>query len=58
AGQQKIKAYVPLAGLHSYSTALRSMTQGRGTFSKKFSHYEKAPDEVVQKIITEAKEAK
>ncbi|GAI74932.1 unnamed protein product, partial [marine sediment metagenome] len=28
AGQQRIKAYVPLAGLHSYSTALRSMTQG------------------------------
>jgi elongation factor G len=58
AGQQKIKAYVPLAGLHNYSTALRSMTQGRGTFTKKFSHYEKAPDEVVQRIIAEAKEAK
>lgn len=58
AGQQRIKAYVPLAGLHSYSTALRSITQGRGTFTKKFSHYEKAPDEVVQRIIAEAEEAK
>jgi elongation factor G len=58
AGQQKIKACVPLAGLHSYSTALRSITQGRGTFTKKFSHYEKAPDDVVQRIIAEAKEKK
>ncbi len=58
AGQQRIKAYVPLAGLHSYSTALRSITQGRGTFTKKFSHYEKAPDDVVQRIIAEAKEKK
>lgn len=55
AGQQRITAHVPLAELHNYSTVLRSMTQGRGTFLKKFSHYEKTPDEVVQKVIAETK---
>jgi len=58
AGRQRIKACVPLAELHNYSTVLRSITQGQGTFLKKFSHYEKAPDEAAQKIIAQAKEAK
>lgn len=54
-GRQRIKAHVPLAELHKYSTSLRSITQGEGTFAKKFSHYERAPDEVAQKIIAQAK---
>ncbi len=54
-GRQRIKAHVPLAELHNYSTSLRSITQGEGTFAKKFSHYERAPDEVAQKIIAQAK---
>ncbi len=54
-GRQRIKAQVPLAELHKYSTSLRSITQGEGTFAKKFSHYERAPDEVAQKIIAQAK---
>ncbi len=54
-GRQRVKARVPLAELHNYSTSLRSITQGEGTFTKKFSHYERAPDEVAQKIIAQAK---
>ena len=57
-GRQRIKAQVPLAKLHSYSTSLRSITQGEGTFAKKFSHYERAPDEVTRKIIALAQKEK
>lgn len=41
-GVQEIRAVVPLARMFGYSTALRSATQGRGTFSMHFSHFDKA----------------
>jgi elongation factor G len=41
-GIQEIRAVVPLAKMFGYSTALRSATQGRGTFSMHFSHFDKA----------------
>ncbi|MBU0464706.1 MAG: elongation factor G [Proteobacteria bacterium] len=41
-GIQEIKAVAPLARMFGYSTALRSVTQGRGTFSMKFSRFDKA----------------
>ena len=41
-GVQEIKAIVPLAQMFGYSTSLRSATQGRGTFSMQFSHFDKA----------------
>ena len=53
-----IRAQVPLAELYRYSTHLRSMTQGRGTHKREFSHYEEAPHDVAQKIIEEAKKEK
>ena len=55
---QKIKAQVPLSELYRYSTMLRSMTQGRATHRRKFSHYEEVPHEVAQKLIAEAEAAK
>ena len=55
---QVIKAKVPLAELHKYSTTLRSMTQGRGIFTQKFSHYEEVPHEMAQKIVEQAKKEK
>ena len=55
---QKIKAQVPLAELHRYSTSLRSMTQGRGVHRQEFSHYEEVPHEVAQKLIAAAEAAK
>ncbi|MGB2869925.1 MAG: elongation factor G [Bacteroidota bacterium] len=48
---QVIKALVPLAEIHKYSTILRSMTQGRGVYKTKFSHYEELPREQAEKII-------
>ena len=53
---QIIRAHVPLAELHKYSTVLRSMTQGQGLFTRKFSHYEEVPSDIAQKIISEAQE--
>jgi len=55
---QIIKAMVPLAELYKYSTSLRSLTAGRGTFSRKFSHYEEVPKEVEGKIIEDYKKSK
>lgn len=55
---QVIKAKVPLAELHKYSTVLRSMSQGQGIFHQKFSHYEEVPGEHAQKIIEHAKKEK
>ena len=48
---QVITAKVPEAEVMSYSTTLRSMTQGRGFYTKKFSHYEQVPAELAKKII-------
>lgn len=55
---QIIKAHVPLADLHNYATRLRSITQGRGLFKRRFSHYDEVPKEVVSKIIAEAQKEK
>ena len=41
-GIQEIRATVPLARMFGYSTSLRSATQGRGTFSMRFSHFDRA----------------
>lgn len=51
---QIIKATVPLSELHDYATKLRSITQGRGIFKRKFSHYEEVPKEIESKIVAEA----
>lgn len=55
---QKITAKVPLAELYRYSTALRSMTQGRGMHRQSFSHYEQMPKELQDKIVEAAKKQK
>ena len=50
---QVIRATVPLASLYRYSTDIRSMTGGRGFFTRVFSHYEEVPAEVTAKIVEE-----
>jgi elongation factor G len=40
-GVQEIKVVVPLARMFGYSTSLRSATQGRGTFTMQFSHFDR-----------------
>jgi elongation factor G len=51
---QTIAAKVPEAEIQNYSTTLRSLTQGRGYYSKTFSHYESVPGELARRIIDAA----
>lgn len=48
---QIITAKVPEVEVQNYSTTLRSLTQGRGFYTKKFSHYEPVPGELTKKIV-------
>ena len=50
-GQTVIEALAPLAEVQHYAADLRSITQGRGTYSMQFSHYEEVPAHVAQRII-------
>jgi elongation factor G len=53
-----IKAQVPQAEMYKYSTTLRSLTQGRGTHSREFSHYDEVPPDISQKVVAEAEAKK
>ncbi|MEW6033063.1 MAG: elongation factor G [Bacillota bacterium] len=48
---QRVRALVPLAEMFTYAIDLRSITQGRGTFSMEFDHYEEVPAHIAQAII-------
>ena len=48
---QTIKAKTPLAEMYKYSTTLRSITQGRGSFSTKFSNFELVPNNVQEDLV-------
>ncbi|MDR2727846.1 MAG: elongation factor G [Chitinispirillales bacterium] len=48
---ENITAKVPEAEVQNYSSTLRSLTQGRGFYSKTFSHYEQIPAELAKKVI-------
>jgi len=48
---QSIKAKTPLAEMYRYSTTLRSITQGRGSFSTKFSNFELVPNNVQEALV-------
>jgi len=50
-GTQFIKTLVPLARMFGYATELRSITQGRGTFSMEFDHYAGVPADVMERIV-------
>jgi elongation factor G len=49
-GGQTIDAVVPMAEMFGYATSLRSLTQGRGTFTMEFDHYEPVPPDVSERI--------
>ncbi len=51
AGNVIVKALVPLAEMLSYANELISMTQGRGSYSMEFSHYDFVPAEIAEKVI-------
>ncbi|TDL75158.1 elongation factor G [Peribacillus frigoritolerans] len=52
---QVVRAMVPLSEMFGYATALRSNTQGRGTFSMHFDHYEEVPKSISEEIIKKNK---
>ncbi len=54
-GGKTIKAEVPLAEMFGYSTDLRSMSQGRATYSMEFKHYSEAPRNVAETVISSKK---
>jgi len=54
-GVKVVTSKVPLAEMFAYSTTLRSMTQGRGTYTMQFALYDEAPRNVAEEIIAKAK---
>jgi len=46
-----IDVKVPLSEMFGYATSLRSLTEGRGTFTMEFDHYEEVPQNIAQEII-------
>ncbi len=50
-GLQAVNGYVPLKQMFGYATDLRSKTQGRGTYTMQFDHYEKLPPALIQQLI-------
>ncbi len=56
-GQQQITAHIPQAEMLRYATDLRSITQGRGSFSTEFYQYEEVPATIQQEIVAQYKKA-
>ncbi len=54
-GMQVIRGHVPLATMFGYATELRSRTQGRGSHSMEFSHYEEVPKQVSDELLARAR---
>lgn len=52
---QVIRAFVPLAEMFGYATTLRSKTQGRGTYTMAFDHFEEVPKSIAEEIIKKNK---
>ena len=52
-GESRIKGFVPPSEMFGYATGLRSSTQGRGTFTMTFDHYEEVPKAISQQITEE-----
>ena len=50
-GTTAVRAFVPLATMFGYATDLRSATQGRGTFTMEFDHYEQLPNNIAETIV-------
>jgi elongation factor G len=51
-GGKTIKAEVPLSEMFGYATTLRSLTQGRATYTMEFKHYSEAPKNVAEAVVT------
>ncbi|MEW6351299.1 MAG: elongation factor G [Thermodesulfobacteriota bacterium] len=56
-GIQTVGVRVPLERMFGYATDLRSLTQGRATFTMRFSHYDPAPQSLLEKVAAEVKQS-
>lgn len=54
-GTQAIKAKVPLEEMFGYATIIRSMTQGRATYTMQFSHYKEVPGNISEELVASGK---
>jgi elongation factor G len=54
-GSRVIRAFVPLAEMFGYATQLRSMTQGRATYTMQFDHYDEVPRNIADEVVSRAK---
>ena len=54
---RNIEGQVPLAETFGYATDLRSLTQGRGSFTLEFNHFDLMPDDLAEQVIKERREA-
>ena len=52
---QVVRAFVPLAQMFGYATDLRSMTQGRASYSMELSHYAEVPGNLAQELVAKSK---
>jgi elongation factor G len=55
AGAQVVRAFVPLSQMFGYATDLRSMTQGRATYSMEFDHYAPVPQNIADELTAKAR---
>ncbi len=55
-GQRTVTAHVPLATMFGYATTIRSLTQGRATYTMEFDHYDKVPASVIDEALGRTKE--
>ena len=55
-GQRTVTAHVPLATMFGYATTIRSLTQGRATYTMEFDHYDKVPASVLDEALGRTKE--
>jgi elongation factor G len=52
ATMQAVRAHVPLASMFGYATDIRSMTQGRATYTMEFDHYQEVPASIAEEIVS------
>jgi elongation factor G len=55
AGFQVVTVHVPLAEMFGYATDLRSVTQGRATYTMQFDHYDEVPRQLAENLVARAK---
>ena len=55
-GNKIVRGFVPLSEMFGYSNTLRSLTQGRASFSMEFEHYEAVPSNIATEVVTKRRE--